>query len=301
MNDSSWRTLSAVLGVACVILIIAAGALLATTGESAPPTPGPSDTAIVGSPSPSGVAPTDSNVPPDTPTPTATATVAPTPTPTAPAKAPIVSVTFNNLMLDASTNALGTARTITFITDGTGPVKIAITKSPKALTYICVKLDENKPDCRKGTTSIKYNGSTDTVHSLWTVTLVGYQSNTPTIDLAMSWPSNTGKVSFTHGRLQGSTTPGVPDALNGFTATFKTRTAGNVTLGAAWTLVTANIDVSLADVDGPKAIAVDDKQFPAAQNLGTSGYSFGSARASTTGSSYATRPPTPSGPTCPRC
>ena len=35
VNDNTWRNLSAMLGVACVVLIIAAGALLATSGGSA--------------------------------------------------------------------------------------------------------------------------------------------------------------------------------------------------------------------------------------------------------------------------
>ena len=284
MNDTSWRNLSAILGVACVILIIAAGALLATSGES--PTPSPSATAAVGSVAPAGTNPTDSIAPSAAVTPSGSAAV-PTspadtsspgpsgPTPSAPANAPIAAVTFNNLMLDASTDTSGTARTITFITDGNGKVGIAMTKSTSATTRICVKVDDAKPDCRVGT-KVNYAGAfTDTAHSVWTITLLGNSTATPTIDLALSWPTNTGKVSLTHGRLQGSSSAGVPEALNGFTATFKGRSPGNVTLSASWTVVTADVDVSLADVDGPKAIAVDEKQFKGAQNLGTAGYSFG--------------------------
>jgi hypothetical protein len=272
VNDTSWRNLSAILGVACVILIIAAGALLATTGEAAPT---PSQAAIAsasGSVSPSGTTSTGTNGP--------TASTAPTPTPslgpspTAPPKAPIVAVTFNNLMLDAASDINGKPRTFSFITDGTGPVVIKMVKSTTALSKICVKVDDSKPDCRTGT-KVNYAGAfTDTVHSLWTVTLVGSGTNTPTIDLAMSWPSNSGKVTLTHGRLQGSSSPGIPEALNGFTATFKTRTAGNVVLAASWTVITTDVDVKLQDVDGPHAIPVDEKQFKSAQNLGTAGYSF---------------------------
>lgn len=277
MNDSSWRSLSAILGVACVILIIAAGALLATSGGS--PTPSSSDIGQT-SASPSGsVASASSGPSASASAASASPTSAPSAStkPTSAPKAPIALATFNNLMLDAANDASGTARTFTFVTDGTGPVGIAVTKiSAKASLKICAKIDDSKPDCRTWTKVNSFKGaSTDTAQSIWVVTLVGVGTDTPTVDVAFSWPTNAAKITLSHGRLQGSSSPGVPEAQNGFTCTFKTRTAGNVTVAASWTLLTADIDMSTADVDGPKAISLDDKQFKAAQNLGTPGYSFG--------------------------
>ena len=246
MNDTSWRSLSAILGVACVILIIAAGALLATSSGS----PAPSSSEIgQTSAVPSGSDSSESSGP----SASASATAS------------------------AANNASGTARTITFVTDGVGPVGIAVTKiSAKASLKICAKVDDSKPDCRTWPKVNSFKGaSTDTAHSIWVITLIGVGTDTPTVDVAFSWPTNDAKITLSHGRLQGSSSPGVPEALNGFTCTFKTRAAGNVTVAASWTLLTADIDMSTADVDGPKAISLDEKQFKAAQNLGTPGYSFG--------------------------
>ncbi|MGD0862790.1 MAG: hypothetical protein ABSA21_08500 [Candidatus Limnocylindrales bacterium] len=275
MNDTSWRNLSAILGLACVILIIAAGALLATSGES--PAPSPLDTSAVGSATPSGTSSASSTAGSSAPSASsgssATASAGPTATPQAPA--PIASVTFSNLMLDASTDPLGKARTFTFITDGVGPVGIAITKSPaKETTKICASVDSSKPDCRIGT-KVTYTGAyTDTAHSVWVVTLIGPAGAGPTVNVSFSWPTNNARITLTHGRLQGSSSPGVNVGLNGFTATFKTRSAGNVTLAASWTVITTDVDVSLSDVSGSSANLVDEKPYSGVQNLGTSGYSY---------------------------
>jgi hypothetical protein len=272
VNDSSWRSLSAILGVACVILIIAAGALLATNSGS--PAPSSSDIAQT-SVAPSGSISSESSVP--SASASATSTPSTTPKPTATPKAPIAQATFNDLMLDAANDSSGTARTITFVTDGTGPVGIAITRiTAKASLKICAKIDDSTPDCRTWTKVNRFTGaSTDTAHSIWVITLMGVGSDTPTVDVAFSWPANDARITLTHGRLQGSTSPGVPEAQNGFTCTFKTRAAGNVTVAASWTILATDIDMSTADVDGPKAIEVDKKQFKAVKNLGTPGYSFG--------------------------
>ena len=276
MNDSSWRSLSAILGVACVILIIAAGALLATSGGS--PTPSSSDIGQT-SASPSGSVATASTGPSASASAaSASPTAAPSAStkPTSAPKAPIALATFNNLMLDAANDASGTARTFTFITDGAGPVGIGFTQGTgKALVKICAKIDDLKPDCRTGS-KVTFTGAlTDTAHSVWIVTLVGAGANTPTVSVSLSWPTNEPRITLTHGRLQGSTSPGVPEALNGFICTFKPRAAGNVTVAASWTTITTDITMSTANVNGTTVNTVDEKQFKAAKNLGTPGYTFG--------------------------
>jgi hypothetical protein len=274
VNDSSWRSLSAILGVACVILIIAAGALLATSGGS--PAPSSSDVGQTGA-TPSGSVATESSGP-SAPASASSVPSVPsaTPTPTAMPKAPIALATFSNLMLDAANDASGTARTFTFITDGAGPVGIGFTQGTgKALVKICAKIDDSKPDCRTGS-KVTFTGAlTDTAHSVWIVTLVGAGANTPTVSVSLSWPTNTPRITLTHGRLQGSTSPGVPEALNGFICTFKSRAAGNVTVAASWTTITTDIAMSTANVIGTTVNTVDEKQFKAAKNLGTPGYTFG--------------------------
>jgi hypothetical protein len=275
VNDTTWRKLSAILGVACVVLIIAAGALLATSGESPAPSASLSDTAI-GSVAPSASGDSTASAPVTSASPLGSPT--PIPSATAVVKAPIAQVTFNNVTLDASTDALGKPRTFTFVTDGSGPVGISITKSApaKATTRICAKVDDSKPDCRTGTKVVYKGAFTDTAHSVWVVTMIGPASTGPTVDIAFSWPTNHASITLTHGRLQGSN---VSDPLDGFMATVRTVAAGNLTVAASWTAITTNVKITTEDLTGTATI-VDEKQFTATTNLGTPGYTFavGAAR-----------------------
>jgi hypothetical protein len=283
VNDTTWRNLSAMLGLACVVLIIAAGALLATSGES----PAPSQAAgSVASVIPSGSAPSGSSGSSGSPAPSASTsgssipTAAPTGTPAA--NAPIAHITFNNLQLDGSTDPLGKPRTFTFITDGSGPIGIAITKAPtKATTRICAQVDGSKPDCRTGT-KVTYTGAyTDTAHSVWVVTLIGPAATGPTVDVAFSWPSNNAQITLTHGRFQGSSSPGVSQNLNGFAATFTPVAAGNLTVAASWTAITTNVAVTTNQISGTSSNMVDQKQINSVTNLGTPGYTFAVAAGTT--------------------
>jgi hypothetical protein len=265
VNDSSWRNLSVVLGVACIVMIIAAGALLAT--NPAAETPGPSGSYVSAGPSGS-VAPGDSS-PSSGPTGSGAPEASATPMP----KAPIAQVTFSNLMLDMTdVETAATTRTITFITDGDGPVGITVLKYSSASVRVCVQIDGGRWDCRKGG-KINFSGAyTDTAHSIWTVELSGVGHTAPVIDLALSWPTNSPSLTLTHGRFQGSTSPGVAEALNGFTATFKTRSAGNAGLSASWTAVNAKAGVTLADVTVSPAVNLDEKQYDNVSALPAPGY-----------------------------
>jgi hypothetical protein len=265
VNDSSWRSLSAILGVACVILIIAAGALLATNPAEETPGPGGSYASGVPSGSDASGGPSASSE--------ASASIGPVGSLTPPPEAPMAQVTFSNLMLDMTdVETTATKRTITFVTDGYGPVGITVLKYSSATVRVCVRVDNSKWDCRKGG-KIDFKGAyTDTLHSVWEIELSGVGHTAPIIDLALSWPTNKAVVTLSHGRLQGSTSPGIPEAQNGFTATFKTRNAGNAGLSASWTGVNAKVSVTLADVTVNPAVALDEKQFDNATNLGSPGY-----------------------------
>jgi hypothetical protein len=264
VNDSSWRSLSAILGVACVVLIIAAGALLATNPDTE--TPGPTGSNASGEPTGAGVSgePSESVGP--------SGSIVPLASVTPPPNAAIAQVTFSNMILDASNDTTGQARLFTFITDGLGPVGISVIKYTVANVKVCARVDGSAWDCRYGG-KINFSGAyTDTGHSVWEVAVSGRGDAKPTIDLALSWPSNTPSITLDHARFQGSTTPGVSEGLNGFSATFKTRSAGNAGLSASWTAVTAKASVTLADVTVSPAVALDEKQFDNATNLGSPGY-----------------------------
>jgi hypothetical protein len=271
VDDKSWRNLSAVLGVACVILIVAAGALLYTSGESPAPSQQPGNSVAFESPTDS----TGSLSPDESPSDNATFTPFASPTPTPP-PAHIATVTFNDLQLDAMNDALGKPRTFTFIADGKGAIGISIVKSSpaKTTTRICARVDGSKWDCRTGT-KVAYKGAfTDTAHSVWEVTVIGNQGATPVIDLTLSWPANTPRVELTHGRLQGSSSPGVPDTLNGFTVSTTPKTDGNLGVSASWTGVTTDVRVTTDQVVGSSSNLLDQRAYNGAQNLGTPGYSF---------------------------
>ncbi len=269
MNDSSWRSLSAILGMACVALIIVAGMLLMTSPGGATTPSGDASGSLPpiasGSNGSGSQSPTVSKTPaPKTPS------VLPTPV----AKAPIAQVTFNNLALDATSDLKATPRTFTFVTDGVGPVGIAILKYSTANIRVCARVDDSAWSCIKGG-KVSFKGAyTDTAHSVWSVTLLGVASYTPTVDLSLSWPTNNPSVTLTHGRFQGSSTPGISEALNGVTATFKARASGNVGLSASWTLIKPNVAVTLADVTSQPAVNANEKQYTGVSDLGAPGFSY---------------------------
>jgi hypothetical protein len=272
VNDASWRNLSAILGVACVVLIVAAGMLLMTGGESsASPSLAPSQIAVTDQP-------TDSSAP-ESVEPPASGSIepsAPIATPTLPANAPMATVSFVNMQVDAQNDPLSKARTFTFITDGVGKIGASFTTvSPNtAQSIICLSFDGSKPTCVRGTRYSFAKASTDTTHSVWVVTIIGYQTNTPIVNLTLSWPSNTPRVTMTHGRFQGSSSPGVPEALNGFTAQFAATRAGTAGVSASWTAVTADARVTTDQISGSSSNLLDQQQYTGVQNLGTPGYAY---------------------------
>ncbi len=262
MDDKRWRNISLVLGAICVVLIIAASLLIFSGkgGSTASPLSLPSDSAgasfggATASPSPSASGPV------------ATATQSAPPTPRATQSAPTATLTFNDMMLDASATSGARARTFTFTSDGYGPVGIQVTKSSPAgkQIKICAQVDSSVASCKTGVNPgfPKAFADATTPHSVWIVTLIGNGADTPTVDIRFSWPTATPKVTLSHGRLQGSTSQAVPDALNGFSATFQSRTSGQMGLQASWT-VSKDAHVTLADASVTPAVTVDEQSYSA--------------------------------------
>jgi hypothetical protein len=198
-----------------------------------------------------------------TATPTAAPTIAPTATPTATPTAPAAMVTFNEMMLDALADPQAQARTFTFKSDGPGPVSVAVVKNKNASdsTKLCVAVDGGVFTCNSGQLP-SFAIQATTAHSAWTVQVISAGDvTTPVVDVAMSWPTNSPKISLIHGRLQGSKSPGIPEELNGFNVTFKPRGAGNMSVSAKWTVILTYIDVVLFDVTAMPWVNVDEHQF----------------------------------------
>lgn len=259
MDDRIWKNVSIVLGVVCALLIGVAGALMVVGQKSgstaATPTPAASQVAAA---TPSGTAgPSDGSQASETPVPGPT----PTPGPISPA-----SITFNDLGLDALNDPDATARTFQFVSDGAGSVTFAITKiSAGGTAKLCIRADAGAFACQVGTPGKLPNfpkGKSDPGHNTWTATLVGYGASKPTVDVAFTWPTASPKITMSHGRFQGSS-PGVPEALNGFSATFKPRAGGTVNVQATWTVITTDASMTLADDTTPPPVTVDQRAYKA--------------------------------------
>lgn len=258
MDDRLWKNVSIVLGVACALLIGIAGALLVVghrNGGATTPTDAPSASQVANVPTPT-VAPSGSG----------SVTITPTPGPTAtPGAVGQATITFNDLGLDASTDTSGSSRTFQFVSDGVGSVTFAITKiSAGGTAKLCIKVDTGTFTCQVGTSGKMPNfpkGKSDPGHNTWTAAVVGYGGSKPTVDVTFSWPTASPKVTFSHGRFQGSSTSGIPESLNGFTATFKPRSSGSVTVQAQWSVVTADAQMTLADDSTPPPVTVDQRVY----------------------------------------
>lgn len=193
------------------------------------------------------------------PTPTAAPTIAPTATPTA----PMATVTFNDMMLDAQSGLEARPRTFIFTSDGAGAVSIAIVKNQVAsdTTSLCVTMDGGAPTCQSSQMPT-FTAQATTAHSTWTVEAISAGPLvTPVVDISIIWPTNNASITLNHGSLRGSSSPGVPEALNGFNVTFQPRGAGNLTVLAGWTVILTYIDVTLADVTNMPWVSVDEQQY----------------------------------------
>jgi hypothetical protein len=270
VDDRVWRNVSVVLGVVCAVLIGVAGAILIVDNKNgSTPTSGPDSSDLATA--------TTSEGPGSVASASLGTISAPTPSPTPGEPAAAATITFNQMKLDATNDTKGFARTFTFITDGPGPVTWAITKnSAGGTSRMCAKVDNSAFTCKVGglmSSKGAMSDSTPDKPSTWTVTFLGYGNSAPTVDIAITWPTTSPKITLTHGRLQGSSTEGVSEFLNGFTATFKPRAAGVLNVQASWTIITADIGVSLSDTTSTPAVTVDDRQYKTAQYL-TPAYTF---------------------------
>ena len=214
-----------VLVIAVTVLIMngRSGTASSSPTSSVPPigSAGASPSAVV---SPSAVA---------SPSPSARPTAAASPSAGAspsPLPAPLATVTFLGLKLDATADAAGKPRTITFRSDGPGTItaKLAST-TPQGKTHMCLLVGTKQLSC-KDWASGTFSGKTTQAHAKWTVTLRGNATATPTVDLTVTFQAVAPSVVIQHARFDGTASPDT----NGIQARFSTRTAGNARLVANW-------------------------------------------------------------------
>jgi hypothetical protein len=194
--------------------------------------------------------------------PGATGSSVPTPGPISPA-----TISFSGIGLDAGNDADATGRTFQFVSDGAGSVVMSVTKiSAGGTAKLCIQVDAGAFACQVGYPGKLPNfphGTSAPGHNTWTATLIGYGTSKPTVDVTFTWPTASPKVTLSHGRFQGSSSPGIAESLNGFTATFQPRAGGQVNVQATWTVITTDASMTLQDDTTPPPVTVDQRAYKA--------------------------------------
>jgi hypothetical protein len=241
VTDRNLRYL--VAGLAGLLVVVVAATLLVMAGRngSATGTTTASPSAIGSSKASStpvassGGSPTPSSRPAPSETPPSSVTPSSPVSPSdaasgSPLPAPLATLTFLQLKLDAASDPGGEARIVTFRSDGPGTItaKLAST-SPKGTTHMCLLVGTKQVGC-KDWASGTFTGKTTQAHAKWTVTLRGNATETPTVNLTVTFQAVAPSVAIQHARFDGTASP---DA-NGMQARFSTRTAGNARLVANW-------------------------------------------------------------------
>jgi hypothetical protein len=266
LDDRVWKNVSIALGVICALLIGVAAALMVVGHKSGTPgdTTQPSASLVASGPISSGTSNTPSN------------SSSPGPTGSATAKSGAASptlISFSNLGLDAEKDPLATTRTFTFQSNGVGDIVANVTKISKGgYVRMCLSVDGSKPSCgiNKLNHGLSMPGAkSDATPNTWTVTLVGYKTSHPTVDVTLGWTTATPQITLTHGRFQGNngTSTAATDALGGLTATFKPRGVGTLNFQATWTIASTDASMSLSDVSSSSAISLDQRKFQGVDHI----------------------------------
>jgi hypothetical protein len=223
MSNQNWRTLAAVLAVVAALL---AGGVLAAVLVPGSPAASATRSAIAGASatvSPSAAPSASVEASPSG------SLGSPSPQPT-PKPAPKASLTFLDLKLDATDDPQGHARSVTFTSDGAGPVNVKLaSQTPQGTTHLCVIAGIKTLGCRNWASgTFKANALSGKVK--WKITVRGVGIATPHVNLTVSFPSLKPSVKISHARFDGTT-----DAdYNGIQARFVPRAAGKATVTAAW-------------------------------------------------------------------
>ncbi len=266
MDDRVWKNVSIALGVICALLIGVAAALMVVGPKSGTSgdTPQPSASLVASGPTSSGesITPSDSSSPGPTGSATARSSAA----------SPAL-ISFSNLALDAAKDPLGSTRTFTFQSNGVGDIIASVTKISKGgYVKMCLSVDGSKPNCpinRPNHLLIIVGAKSDATPNTWTLSLVGYGTSHPTVDVTFGWTTTTPQITLTHGRFQGNNgkSTAATDALGGLTATFKPRGVGTLNFQATWTIVSTDASMSLSDVSSSPAISLDQRKFQGVDHI----------------------------------
>jgi hypothetical protein len=241
----------AVVGGGALALLVLGGGGGSAASPSAAATPTasipPSEAATV------LPAPSDSIEPAPTPT-TATS---PSPTPTVgPGRNTVVVLTA--LMLDAKDDPNGLNRRVTFRSQGTGTVNVALrTISPQGMAVLCLSQDGERVACK--TTAVgTITATTTTRNADFTVTLRGDGMFTPLVEVTISFPARNPSITIANARFDGTLYPDT----NGLQLFVAPREAGDVTLDAEWGGHPFSYEIDLLEQGGSNTSIVLADQGP---------------------------------------
>ena len=227
MTEEGWRRVAMVLAVVLALLIgFGAAVLLIPRGGTSGASPTPT---LVAGASPTPTLPGGTTQPPtETPTelPSVTPTASPSPSPTPIPTSPTATIQFSSLQLDSPAASGGKARSIAFGSNGPGDIIVtAKVDTASSTASVCLRAGTQAPTCKNGSGTISFKGHASGVTGSWTVTAFGVATSAPAIDLTITWPVKTPKVTLSNFRFDGT---GDGHLVNGFTAVFKARGNGNL-------------------------------------------------------------------------
>lgn len=174
------------------------------------------------------------------------ATASPSPTPTvAPGQNTIVVLTA--LKLDAQDDPNGLNRKLSFRSQGTGTVNVAIrTLSPMGTVVLCLAQDGVRVGCK--TTDVgTLTATTTTRNADFTVTLRGEGILAPIVEVTITFPARKPSITIANARFDGTLFPDT----NGLQLFVAPRDAGEVTLDAEWGGHPFSYEVDLLEQGGP--------------------------------------------------
>jgi hypothetical protein len=225
VTEEGWRRVAMVLAVVLALLIgFGAAVVLLPHGGTSGASPTPT---LVAGASPTPTIPGQTTQPPtETPTELPSATPSPSPSPTPIPTFPAATIQFVGLQLDSPAASGGKARTIAFGSNGPGDIIVtAKVDTASSTASLCLRAGTQAATCKNGSSTISFKGHASGVTGTWTVTAFGVATSAPSIDLTITWPVKTPKLTLSNFRFDGT---GGGDLVNGFTVVFKARGNGNM-------------------------------------------------------------------------
>ena len=244
-----------------VIAVVGGGALafvlLGGSGDATGASPSPSLAEVVTEPpSPTGT-PSEAPSASSLPSPTIAPTETPSPTPTvAPGRNTVVVLTA--LKLDAKDDPDGLNRKLSFRSQGTGTVNVALrTISPVGTAVLCLLRDGKRVGCK--TTAVgTITATTTTRNADFIVTLRGDGIFAPVVEVTITFPARKPSITVANARFDGTAFPDT----NGLQVFVAPREAGEVTLDATWGGHPFSYEIDLLEQGGSNTSIVLADQGP---------------------------------------